>query len=95
MVNTMTSLIGTHTYALHYTHANGIHDDEFDRDAYIYTHYTMLPPKVYTMTSWIGAHIYTLHHAHTDGIHDDEFDRGAYIHTALCTCHWSTRSQVL
>jgi hypothetical protein len=93
MVYMMTSSIGAHIYTLHYAHANGIHNEEFDRGAYIYTHHTVLMPMVYTMTSSIGAHIYTLHYAHANGIHDDEFDRGAYIHTTLlhCSCQWYTR----
>jgi hypothetical protein len=37
MVHTMTSSIVAHIYTLHYAHADGIDDNEFDRCAYIYT----------------------------------------------------------
>jgi hypothetical protein len=37
MVYMMTSSIGAHIYTLHYAHADGKHDDEFDRGAYIHT----------------------------------------------------------
>jgi hypothetical protein len=88
MVYTMTSSIGAHIYTLHHAHADGIHDDEFDRGADIYTT-LLLMPMVYTMKSSIGAHTYTLHYAHADGIHDDEFDRGAYNeHTTPKSSRW-------
>ena len=37
MVYTMTSSIAAHIYTLYHAHADGIHDDKFDRGAYIYT----------------------------------------------------------
>ena len=37
MVHTMTTSIGAHIYKLHHAHVNDIHDDEFDRCAYINT----------------------------------------------------------
>ena len=38
MVYTMTSSIGANTYTLRqHPHTDGIHDDEFDRGAYIHT----------------------------------------------------------
>jgi hypothetical protein len=94
IVYTILNWIKAHIHTLHYAHSDGIHDDELDRCAYIYTTLHHAHAHGTHDDDSIGAHIYTLYCANADGTHDDEVDRGAYIYTTPCSCLWYTRCRV-